>query len=99
MSEDLETAMHQLRRFMFEHVYKNPVAKGEEHKARELLKQLFYYYMEHIGLLPEKYIRMLGAGEKKDRVVSDYISGMTDQYAITKFEEYFLPLAWQVDGY
>ncbi len=99
MSEDVETAMHQLRRFMFEHVYKNPVAKGEEHKARELLKQLFYYYMEHIGLLPEKYIRMLGAGEKKDRVVSDYISGMTDQYAITKFEEYFLPLAWQVDGY
>ena len=99
MSKDVETAMHRLRRFMFEHVYKNPVAKGEEHKARELLKQLFYYYMEHIGLLPEKYIRMLGAGEKKDRVVSDYISGMTDQYAITKFEEYFLPLAWQVDGY
>ena len=68
-------------------------------KARELLKQLDYYYMNHLELIPEKYTRMLKAGEKKDRIVCDYISGMTDQYAITKFEEYFLPQAWQVDGY
>lgn len=99
MSEKVEKAMHQLRRFMFEHVYKNPIAKGEENKARELLRQLYFYYMNHLELIPEKYTRMLAAGEKKDRIVCDYISGMTDQYAITKFEEYFLPQAWQVDGY
>lgn len=99
MSEKVEKAMHQLRRFMFEHVYKNPIAKGEENKARELLRQLYFYYMNHLDLIPEKYTRMLAAGEKKDRIVCDYISGMTDQYAITKFEEYFLPQAWQVDGY
>ena len=42
---------------------------------------------------------MIVDGEKVDRVVCDYIAGMTDQYAITKFSEYFLPQAWQVDGY
>lgn len=99
MSEEVEEAMLELRRFMFQHVYKNPIAKGEEVKARALLKQLFYYYMEHMELVPEKYIKMMEFGEKQDRVVCDYISGMTDQYAITKFGEYFLPQAWQVDGY
>ena len=40
---------------------------------------------------------MMDAGEKQDRVVCDYIAGMTDQYAIAKFNEYFVPLAWQVN--
>lgn len=99
MSAEVEEAMIELRKFMFENVYKNPVAKSEEVKAKAMLKQLFYYYMEHINELPEKYLRMMDEGEKKERVVSDYIAGMTDQYAITKFSEYFLPQAWQVDGY
>ena len=58
-----------------------------------------FYYMEHIELLPEKYLRMRDAGETDQRIICDYISGMTDQYAITKFSEYFMPQAWQVDGY
>lgn len=99
MSQEVEEAMHELRRFMFRHVYTNPVAKGEEEKARGLLRQLYDYYLTHMELVPEKYTKMMEAGEKKERVVCDYISGMTDQYAITKFEEYFLPQAWQVDGY
>lgn len=99
MSEEVEEAMHKLRRFMFEHVYKNPVAKSEDEKARGLLRQLYFYYMDHLELVPKKYTNMLNAGEDKERVVCDYISGMTDQYAITKFEEFFLPQAWQVDGY
>lgn len=99
MSEEVEEAMHKLRRFMFEHVYKNPIAKSEDEKARGLLRQLYFYYMDHLELVPKKYTNMLNAGEDKERVVCDYISGMTDQYAITKFEEFFLPQAWQVDGY
>lgn len=99
MSAEVEQAMIDLRKFMFEHVYKNPVAKGEEVKAKAMIEQLFHYYMEHIELLPGKYLRMLDAGEKEERVVCDYIAGMTDQYAITKFSEFFLPQAWQVDGY
>ncbi len=99
MSEEIEQAMHELRRFMFANVYKNPVAKGEEVKAKRMLAQLFEYYMENISEIPGKYIRMIEQGEAKDRVVCDYIAGMTDQYAVTKFNEYFMPLAWQVDGY
>ena len=99
MSKEIEEAMRELRRFMFTHVYQNPIAKGEEIKARGLLKQLYDYYMDHMELIPEKYTRMIEAGETKERIICDYISGMTDQYAITKFEEYFLPQAWQVDGY
>lgn len=99
MSKEIEEAMFELRKFMFSHVYMNPVAKGEEVKARALIEQLFYYYMENLELIPKKYAVMLNEGEAKDRVVCDYISGMTDQYAIQKFNEFFLPQAWQVDGY
>jgi dGTPase len=99
MSKEVEEAMRDLRRFMFEHVYQNPVAKGEEGKAKAMIEQLYYYYNGHVDLLPGKYLRMLDEGESRERIVCDYIAGMTDQYAITKFTEYFLPQAWQVDGY
>lgn len=97
MSEEVEKAMKGLRSFMFKSVYTNPVAKREEHRAMELVERLFYYYMEHVEKMPEQYRNMLSEGEKKERVVCDYIAGMTDQYAIAKFEEIFVPKAWQVD--
>ena len=97
MSEEVEKAMKGLRSFMFKSVYTNPVAKREEHRAMELVERLFYYYMEHVEKMPVQYRNMLSAGEKKERVVCDYIAGMTDQYAIAKFEEIFVPKAWQVD--
>lgn len=97
MSEEVEKAMKGLRSFMFKSVYTNPVAKREEHRAMELVERLFYYYLEHVEKMPEQYRNMLNEGEKKERVVCDYIAGMTDQYAIAKFEEIFVPKAWQVD--
>ena len=99
MSKEVEEAMFDLRKFMFQNVYQNPTAKGEEVKAKAMLRQLFYFYMDHAAYLPEKFLRMMEQGESKERVVCDYIAGMTDQYAITKFSEYFMPQAWQVDGY
>ncbi|MCI7323638.1 MAG: deoxyguanosinetriphosphate triphosphohydrolase [Lachnospiraceae bacterium] len=99
MSPETAQAMKELRIFMFQNVYKNPVAKGEEVKAKTMIKQMYYFYMDHIEQLPEKLLAMLEDGEDKGRVVCDYISGMTDQYAITKFKENFMPQAWQVDGY
>ena len=99
MSAEVEEAMIDLRKFMFENVYKNPVAKSEEVKAKAMVEQLFYYYIGPYDQPPSKYLRMMDEGEGKERVICDYIAGMTDQYAITKFSEYFLPQAWQVDGY
>ena len=85
-----------LRKFMFQKVYTNPAAKGEEAKAERLLCELYAHYMGHIEILPEQYQRMHSEGEKKERVVCDYISGMTDQYAVAKYREFFLPKAWEI---
>lgn len=98
ISPRMEEAMQGLRSFMFVHVYKNPIAKGEEIKAKDLLGRLFSYYMERPEALPQQFLQMMEEGEAKDRVVCDYIAGMTDHYAIAKFEEYFMPKAWQASG-
>lgn len=97
MSQEVESAMRNLRKFMFEKVYRNPVAKGEEKRAEALLSRLYQYYIEHIDILPAWYLAMIDQGQTKECVVCDYIAGMTDQYAIAKFEEYFMPKAWQVN--
>lgn len=99
MSPEIEQAMSELRKFMFANVYKDNVAKVEEVKAKRMIKELYYYYDMHIDEVPEKFLRMIAEGENKDRVICDYISGMTDQYAIQKFNEYFMPKAWAVDGF
>lgn len=97
MSEEVEAAMRNLRKFMFEKVYCNSVAKGEEERAEGLLCRLFQYYIEHIDEMPMWYLGMMEQGQTRERVVCDYIAGMTDQYAIAKYEEYFMPKAWQVN--
>ncbi len=97
MEPEVERAMRDLREFMFIHVYTNPAAKGEEAKAKELVERLFYFYMDHVEEMPEFFQEMLQEGEKKERVVCDYIAGMTDQYAIEKFKQYFVPMAWSVE--
>ena len=97
MSADVENAMKDLRQWMFDHVYKNPLAKKEENKAQQLIVRLYEYYMAHVDQLPEEYLIMMDNWlEKKERVVCDYIAGMSDRYAIDKFEELFVPKAWNV---
>ncbi len=97
MSPDVEGAMKRLRQWMFENVYKNPAAKAEEGKAQQLIVQLYRYYMDHADRLPEEYFIMIDqCHEKKERVVCDYIAGMSDSYAIDQFEELFVPKSWKV---
>ena len=95
MSEEVEAAMKGLRRFMFDNVYRNRVAKREEAKAVEMVKSLYQYYSENIDLLPEEY-KYLSAicGISKEQIVCDYIAGMTDTYAVKKFKELFVPQSW-----
>ena len=97
MSPEVEQATMALRAFMFENVYKNPVAKGEEEKAINMVTNLYEYYWKHIRLLPDQFLEMLEeAGGTPERIVCDYIAGMTDTYAIKKFEEYFIPESWKI---
>ena len=88
-------AMALLREFMFRSVYLNPIAKGEEGKAQEMIRQLFAYYLCHLDELPEEF-RDIREIEGKERAVCDYIAGMTDAYAVERYQELFIPKAWTV---
>lgn len=97
MSEEVDEAMKELRAWMFEHVYKSPVAKKEDNKAKEMLVQLYEYYIEHPEKMSKEYYELITVrGERHHRAVCDYISGMTDQYSIAKFREIFIPKSWSV---
>ncbi|MBQ7565549.1 MAG: deoxyguanosinetriphosphate triphosphohydrolase [Oscillospiraceae bacterium] len=95
MHDPVAAAMQELREFMFERIYRNPVVKGEEAKAREMLKRLYEYYMKNPQKLPADFRPQLDF-DGMDRVVCDYIAGMTDKYAVAKYSEIFIPLAWQM---
>ena len=94
MQPDVAQAMDQLRTFMFARVYTNPVAKGEESKAKDMLCRLFEYYMKNPERLPPDFLPQLDF-DGMERIVCDYIAGMTDRYALALFEELFVPKTWQ----
>ncbi|MBR5596249.1 MAG: deoxyguanosinetriphosphate triphosphohydrolase [Lachnospiraceae bacterium] len=94
MSDEVGRAMSNLRNFMFERVYNNRQAKGEEEKAEQLMVTLYEYYMKNVNLLPQEYQRMMYDGEIKERVVCDYVGAMTDRFAIAKYEEIYIPKCW-----
>lgn len=97
MSPGFEEAMKGLRGWMFQNVYQNEIPKAEEGKAQQLIVALYRYYMDHENRMPSEYLLMMEQRqEKKERVVCDYIAGMSDSYAIDKFEELFVPKAWKV---
>ena len=97
LSPEVEKALKDLRAFMFENVYRNPVAKGEESKAKDMLQRLFEYYYTHPEALPEDFHPQLSF-DGMERTVCDYIAGMTDNYAIDKYSEIFIPTGWQTKG-
>ena len=88
-------AMSRLREFMFENVYRNPVAKGEESKAQDMLRRLFECYVSDPDRLPPEF-QDIREREGVERAVCDYIAGMTDKYAVEKFSEAFIPMSWGV---
>ena len=97
LTPQVEKALKDLRSFMFERVYRNPVAKGEETKARAMLQRLYEYYISHPEALPEDFHPQLSF-DGLGRTVCDYIAGMTDNYAVDKYTEIFIPSGWQVRG-
>lgn len=93
MSDAVFEQFNALRDFMFERVYKNPVAKSEEEKAKRMIRELFAYYLEHTELLSGEYAKYLEQ-DGKERAVADYIAGMTDNYAVSEYVRIFVPKAW-----
>ncbi len=85
MSEEAWGYTTKLRSWMFEHVYDDEsMAKLEETKAKRVIKELFYLYIN--------MLRPVCPPERIIRVVTDYISGMTDRYAVERFKDNFIPV-------
>ena len=95
MTPATDRALRELREFMFDRVYRNPVAKGEESKAKAMLQRLFEYYVANPNEMPEDFQPQLSF-DGMERTVCDYIAGMTDNYAVYKYTEIFIPTGWQV---
>lgn len=94
-SADAEWAMKGLRSYLFEHVYTDPVVKGEDGKIRDMLMRMYEAFCEHVELLPRENVEMILSGRAPREVaVCDYIAGMTDQFAIARYEELFVPGSW-----
>lgn len=90
MEEEKKEATEKLRDFMFENVYIVPAARAEEGRAGEMLAEMYGYFRKHKEKLPEFYLKLLEKYDE-DTVLCDYLSSMTDRYAVYTFEEIFVP--------
>lgn len=90
LGKDIGAAADELRDFMFEKVYIDSAAKAEEGRAEHMLELMYAYYKTNKDKLPEFYRKELDFYDE-DTVVSDYISSMTDRYAVYAFDEIFVP--------
>jgi len=97
LSPAVDKALKDLRSFMFERVYRSPVAKAEESKAKDMLQRLFEYYYANPDRLPEDFHPQMSF-DGLARTVCDYVAGMTDNYAVDKYTEIFIPIGWNVRG-
>ncbi len=96
MDPDVKTALYNMRQYLFEAMYANPVVKAEEVKAAKILEILYGYYMDRPEEMPNEFKLMLNEGEDKVTVVCDYIAGMTDNFAVEKFQELYIPRSWSI---
>ncbi len=95
MAEAEERATDNLRTFMFERVYNDKAFKEQEIKAERMLGALYDYFYTNTDKLPEFYVKELVSTDK-DTVICDYISGMSDGYAVKTFTELFIPDKWEL---
>ena len=93
MEPEIQDATNRLREFMFDAVYTNSVAKAQDGRAKELLAQLFHHFVKYPEEMPEFYRSNIEA-DGVERCVCDFISGMTDRYAIDTYKELFIPRVW-----
>ncbi len=93
MTPHMWDATCRLRAFLFANVYTGPVAKAEDSRAQELLAQLFEYFLKNPEQMPERYLQN-AEEEGVARCVCDFISGMTDRYAIETYKKLFIPHVW-----
>lgn len=95
LSDRMQSAFDFFHGYMYADIYTDPVAKSEESKVEGILSVLYDYYSADADRLPEDF-RGVVESEGRERAAVDYISGMTDSYAMEKFGEIYIPFAWTV---
>ena len=96
MAPDVFEQYNVLHAFMYSAVYKESKAKAEEYKVDKLIAELYHCFKKDPSQMPAFYGR-IALEEGIDRAVTDYISGMSDEYAIRIFENLFVPQKWQLN--
>ena len=95
VSPVIQDAADKLKHFLYEHVYVGSDAKSEVGKVDHLIQSLFDYFCGHIDELPAE-LKSNPRNEPNERLVVDYISGMTDRFAISTFDRIFVPKSWSI---
>lgn len=93
MAPEVQDAFDKLHEFLFASVYRNPKAKSEETKVDGMIEGLYTFFKENPQHLPVEY-SVIANEEGIDRAVVDYIAGMTDDFAVYKYKEIFIPKSW-----
>lgn len=94
MSDEIKRITCELRDFLYENVYEGYVSKSEFKKARKIMLDLYNYYLDHTEEIFKEFPKeMIG---DQERVVCDFIAGMTDRFALMMYERLFLPQPWLV---
>ncbi len=94
MTDEFFDAMMELRTFMFQNVYTSKAARGEENKAQSIIMTLFETFSQSPETLQKNGMSSVVFHNEQD--VTDYIAGMTDNYAIYVFENLFIPRGWRL---
>ena len=92
MSQPVHGAMMAMRSFLFDNLYSHGDAKWEEPKAYAMLMELFAYFIEHLDEVPDEH-RI--HDDPPDVQVADFVSGMTDRYAVRLYEKLKIPQSWK----
>jgi len=90
MEKHVFDALNEVRKFMFDNVYLAPSARKEEQTALRMISAMYDYYTSNKDKLPERYLKLLDRFDL-DTVLCDYISSMTDRYALSVFDDIFIP--------
>ncbi len=95
MDSETEKYYNEMHDFLFDKVYRNPIAKAEESKVDGIVKGLFDYYLNNPDKMSSEYQRIIEI-EGIERAAADYIAGMTDHYAVTVYQNLFIPKSWNI---
>ena len=95
MEKPYADATMELRTFLFENVYGDKIFKDEEMRADKMISALYEYYKNNLKKLPEFYYNRLDM-DGVDVALTDYISGMSDIFAVKTFTEIFIPNNWKM---